>query len=166
MISPDLILFTVKERFGSALAESPGFVEELARVLRGYVPYRDTLSSFSRKLEDCLFNALYERLGPEMTIQRDDGTVYRIYISDLPSLADDMLFPLFASFPSTFMHYCHLHDYWMETGSFSAMRALYLCFQRFLPSQEAALIRRIVQENLPIAQQKSWFSVPGISFSP
>lgn len=157
MITVDSVRDALRDRFGSVLLESPGFSEEICQLLLSYTPYRDSFSSLARKMEDFLFNALYERLGPGMSIRLDDGYACRIHMSDLPAAADAALFPLFASLKPYSVNYEHLHSFWLNTGSFSAMRALYLFFSDFLPAQELTAIERIVLENVPVSLQASWF---------
>ena len=152
---------TLRFRFGSDLVNSPGFSEGLVRLLQSYTPSRDTFITLSRKMEDYLFNALYNRLGPEMTYRLDDGSFRRIHMSELPSAADEALYPLFASLKPYSVHYDQLHSFWMETGSFSAMRALYIHFHDFLPDQERSWIERIARENLPPALLESWLTEKG-----
>ena len=152
-----LIRGALRNCFGSALAEDPALVEGVSRVLDAFVPGRDSFGALSRRMEDFLFNALYDRLGPGMTLRMDNGVAERIRLSDLPRLADEMLYPLFASFKPWSLHYERLHAWWMESGSFSAMRALYLHFSDFLPDQDRQLIERVVRENLPAARHAAWF---------
>ena len=152
-----LIRNALYQCFGSTLAEDPALVEGVARVLDSFVPGRESFSDLSRRMEDFLFNALYDRLGPGMTLRMDNGVTERIRLSDLPRLADEMLYPLFASFKPWSLHYERLHSWWMESGSFSAMRALYLHFSDFLPDQDRLLIERVVRENLPAARHTAWF---------
>ena len=152
-----LIRDALRSCFGSSLAEDPSMIEGVSRVLESFVPGRESFGDLSRRMEDFLFNALYDRLGPGMTFRMEDGSAQRIRLSDLPRLADEMLYPLFATFKPWSLHYERLHAWWMETGSFSAMRALYLHFSAFLPEQDRLLIERVVRENLPAAQQAAWF---------
>lgn len=144
-------------RFGSALTDDPSFSGGIARILQSFTPWRDDFAALARRMEDYLFNALYDRLGPSMTLRLDDGSFRRIRMDDLPSAADEALYPLFASLKPYSVHYEQLHAYWMETGSVSAMRALYLHFSDFLPEQERKMIERIADENMPVSLRNAWF---------
>ena len=152
-----LVRDALRNCFGSSMAEDPALVDGALRLLSSFVSGRDSFADLSRRMEDFLFNALYDRLGPGMTLRTDGGAALRIRLSDLPRLADEMLYPLFASLKPWSVHYERLHAWWMESGSFSAMRALYLHFSDFLPSQDRVLIERVVQENIPPARQAAWF---------
>ncbi len=159
MITAQAVRDALRGRFGSFLADDPGFFDGVLRVLRAYSPARDSFASLSLRMEDYLFNALYERLGPGMTCRLEDGSFRRFLLSDLPAAADEALFPLFVSLKPYSVSYDHLHRYWMESGSFSAMRALYRNYQEFLPAQERFLIERIVRENIPAPDQEAWLAV-------
>ena len=156
-MDPLLVRNALRNCFGSSLAEDAAMAEGVSQVLDAFVPGRESFADLSRRMEDYLFNALYERLGPGMALRMKDGTTARIRLSDLPRLADEMLYPFFASLKPWSVHYERLHAWWMESGSFSAMRALYLHFSDFLPDQDRLLIERVVRENVPAARQAAWF---------
>lgn len=139
----------LRSRFGSALAEYPGFSDGITETLASYTPYRETLRDFSARLEDKLFNALYERLGPHMTVRSDTGAERRILTSELPDAADDIMEVLFASMKPYSVNYDTLHTYFMETGSLAAARILYRNFASMLAYSEMQLISRILSERDP-----------------
>ncbi len=147
----------LRSRLGSAVADDPGFAEGAVRLLRSWFPERESLASLSLRMEDYLFNVLYELLGPGMMLHLGGGLSRRFQMSELPAAADEAMFPLFASLRPTQEHYALLHDYWMGSGSGSAMRALYLFFQKYLPPAESEMIERIVRENVPVPMQELWF---------
>ena len=142
----------LRPRLGSSLAEDPALCEGAVRLLQSYAPYKDSFQSVSKKLEDYLFNALYERLGPSMNARMDDGTTRRIRISELPDLADDAMGVLFDSLNVYSVNYEALHAYCMETGSFSGLRALYTRFSELTPTGERRIIARIIRDNYPKAR--------------
>ena len=109
-------------------------------------------------MEDYLFNALYDRLGPGMTLRLEDGSVRRVLMADLPRLADEAMYPLFFSLKPWSVDYERLHSFWMESGSLSAMRALYLRFYDFLPAQDRLLIERVARENIPPSRLEGWLN--------
>lgn len=160
MLPDNLVRNTVQESLGSFLAGDIGFTEGISSLLRRYSPTCEPLSSLSHRMEEYLFNSLYSLLGPGMTVRSDDGAPRRFYMSDLPTLADELLFPLFISWKPDPSHYILLHDFWMNSSSFSAMRALFLVYQDQLPKRELDLILRIVEENIPPVRRQAWLSFP------
>ena len=112
-------------RFGSALVDIPGIWDHTAALLRDYAPYRDSFADLAGRLEDAVFNAVYEQLGPSTGAQMDDGTVRRIRTSDA------------------------LHEYCMSAGSFSAIRVLYTRYAEFMPASERKILARIIRDSRP-----------------
>ena len=156
MISIRSLRESLRESFGSVLAEDPGFCEGLSAILRTFVPFQDSLEDLSRRVEDYLFNALYERLGPGMTLRREDGSPRRVMMSDLPMAADAALYPLFLSLRADGAHADLLRGFWMRSGSLSALRALYLRFGEFLSPGEMDLLERILRETVPPGLLEKW----------
>ena len=146
----------LRSRFGSALADIPGIWERPTAVLRDYAPYRDSFSDLADRLEDVLFNVVYEQLGPSMGAQMDDGTVRRIRTSELKDAADDVLGVLFDQLKVYSVTYDALHDYCMSTGSFAAMRVLYTRYTEFMPASERKILARIIRDSRPRAVWESW----------
>ena len=75
MIESWLVGDALRSRFGSVLADAPGIWDKAAALLQNYAPYKDTFDSLAVRLEDALFNAVYEQLGPSMGAQMDDGSL-------------------------------------------------------------------------------------------
>ncbi len=149
MIQADPIREALRRCLGSVL-EDDALVEGIRRVLEDFHPGKDTYSDLAGRMEHFLFNSLYDRLGPGMSFRSDDGSRCRILLSDLPLLADQMLFPLFMGLKPWSVDYERLYAWWMETGSWSAMFALMLVFRDFLPPQDRLVISRVIRENVPV----------------
>ena len=161
MIDLSLMRQSLHIPFGEVLSSDPGFAEGAANLLQRYAFCRD-YAELSRQMEDYLFNALYERLGPGMALPSKNGISRRFFVSDLPEAADAALFPLFFSLPPNAENYAVLHDFWLSSASFSAMRTLYLRYTRYLPYSEKIYIEHIVSENVPPHLLDEWLN-PSIS---
>lgn len=146
----------LRPRFGSALMDSPGVTDTTAALLNAYASYKDTFASLADRIENALFNALYDRLGPSMTVRMDDGSTRRIRTAELKDAADDVMGLLFEQLKIYSVHYESLHAYCMESGSFSAMRVLYTRYREFLPEAERKIIARIVRDTHPQERWESW----------
>lgn len=146
----------LRPRFGSALMDEPGVADRAAALLSSYASYKDTFESMAARVEDALFNSLYEHLGPSMTVRMDNGTTRRIKTAELKDAADDVMGILFEQLKVYSVSYEALHAYCMECGSVSAMRVLYLRYREFLPESERKIIARIVRDSRPRAQWESW----------
>ena len=146
----------LRSRLGSALVDEPGIPDRAADVLRSYAPYKDTLAGLAVRVEDALFNTLYERLGPSMTVRMDDGTTRRVRTAELKDAADDVMGVLFDRLKVYSVSYDALHAYCMECGSFTAMRTLYCRFGDFLPESERKIMARIIRDSRPRAVWENW----------
>lgn len=148
----------LRPRLGSALMDEPGVPDRAAALLSSYAAYKDTFSDMAARVEDVLFNTLYERLGPSMSVRMDDGTSRRVRTSELKDAADDVMGVLFESLKVYSVNYDALHAYCMETGSFAAMRVLYTRYQEMLPAEERKIIARIIRDSRPRAEWESWIN--------
>ena len=148
----------LRARFGSALVDEPGVPDRAAALLSSYAAYKDTFADMAARVEDVLFNALYDRLGPSMAVRMDDSTSRRIRTSELKDAADDVMGVLFESLKVYSVNYDALHAYCMETGSYAAMRVLYTQYQELLPAEERKIIARIIRDSRPRAEWESWIN--------
>lgn len=146
----------LRSRFGSALVDQPGIWDRTAALLQRYAPYRDTFAGLAEQLEDAIFNAVYEQLGPSMSIQTEDGNTRRIRTSEMKDAADDVLGILFDQLKVYSVTYDLLHDYCMSAGSFSAMRVLYTRYQDFMSPGERRIIARVIRDTRPRKEWEEW----------
>ena len=148
----------LRSRFGSALADIPGIWDRAASLLQKYAPYRDTFSDLAAALEDVIFNAVYEQLGPSMGARMDDGSVRRIRSAEMKDAADDVMGVLFDSLKVYSVTYDSLHDYCMSTGSFAAMRVLYTRYTEFMPASERKILARVIRDSHPRKDWENWMN--------
>lgn len=148
----------LRPRLGSALVDDPGFADGAAAILQSYAPYKDTFHSLSSRLEDYLFNALYDRLGQGMSVRMDNGILRRVRTAELRDAADDLLGVLFMSLKPYSVNYEALYAYFMETGSFSAMQALYLNYASMMSAEERDRLSRTIRESFPRSRWEKWLS--------
>ena len=146
----------LRSRFGSALVDRPGIWEKAAALLRNFAPYRDTFSDLAASLEDVLFNTVYEQLGPSMGAQMDNGAVRRIRSAEFRDASDDVMGVLFDHLKVYSVTFDSLHQYCMDTGSFSAMRTLYLRFGEFMTGEERRILARVIRGARPRSDWEGW----------
>ena len=136
-------------RFGSALVDRPGIWDKTAALLRRYAPYRDTFESLAEQVEDAVFNAVYEQLGPSMGAVMEDGSVRRILSSEMKDAADDVMGVLFDSLKVYSVSYEALYAYWLSAGSFAALRVLYTRYTDFVSPSDRKIMARIIRDMRP-----------------
>ena len=145
-------------RFGSALVDIPGIWDRAAKVLQAYAPYKDTFADMAVRLEDVLFNTVYEQLGPSMGVEMDDGSLRRIRSAELKDAADDVMGVLFDQLKVYSVTYESLHQYCIDTGSFSAMRVLYTRFGDLMTAGEKRVLARVIRNSRPSSEWKEWLT--------
>ena len=146
----------LRSRFGSRLVDIPGIWDRTALLLQRYAPYRDTLAGLAANVEDLIFNAVYEQLGPSMGARMDDGSVRRILSDEMKDAADDVMFLLFDSLKVYSVNYESLHEYCLSTGSFSAMRVLYTRYAEFMSPSERKILARVIRDSRPRSAWEGW----------
>ena len=151
---------TLHSRLGSSLVDEPGFADPLAVLLREYAPYKDTFADLASKVEDQLFNMLYERLGPSMSVRMSDGSSRRVRTAELKDAADDVMGVLFDELKVYSVSYEALQAYVMESGSFSAMKTLYLRYGDFMSPGEKQVLARVIQGARPDSFWRDWLNRP------
>ena len=139
----------LRPRFGSALVDIPGIWDRTAALLQGYAPYKDTFADLAARLEDTLFNAVYEQLGPSMGAQMEDGSLRRIRSAEFRDAADDVMGLLFEGLKVYSVTYDSLREYFLATGSFAAMRVLYTRYGEFMPPADRRILARIIRDSRP-----------------
>ena len=146
----------LRSRLGSALVDEPGFAEPLADILRSYASYKDTFESLAEKVEDKLFNMLYDRLGSSMSVRMNDGTLRRVHTTELKDAADDVMGVFFDQLKVYSVNYEALQSYVMKSGSFSAMRGLYTRYGEMLSAGEKQMLARVIRDSRPQAEWEEW----------
>ena len=147
---------TLLPTLGRELAEDEVLCGTLAQMLQSYNPTTQTLEELAQSLTEPIFDRLYEHLGETMRLRREDGTVVRIYLKDLPGLADDVMGALFDSMPVYSASFQILKDYSVRAGSLSAMRVLYQKFGQFQTEEEQEIMVRVIRERYPRIRYESW----------
>ena len=148
----------LRSRLGSSLVDEPGFADPLAEILRSYASYKDTFAGLASKIEDALFNILYERLGSAMSLRMNDGSYRRFRTSELRDAADDVMGVLFDQLKVYSVSYQALQSYAMEYGSSSAMRVLYIRFGGLMTGEEKRVLARVIRDSRPSSEWKEWLS--------
>lgn len=158
MIEPWHVREVLRSRLGSSLVDDPSFPEPPAALLNSYASYKDTFASLSARMEELLFNLLYDRLGPSMTVRMDDGSFRRVRTAELKDAADDVMSLLFSQLKVYSVSYNALQAYAVESGSFAAMRTLYTRFSSFMSPEEMRTLARVIRAARPESEWSEWLS--------
>ena len=115
-------------------------------------------AELAARVENTLFNMLYDRLGSSMSVRMNDGSFRRIRSSEFKDAADDVMGVFFDQLKVYSVSYDSLHSYVMEAGSFSAMRVLYTKFGSLMPAGERQVLARVIREARPASEWREWLS--------
>lgn len=148
----------LRSRLGSALVDEPGFSDPLSELLRSYASYKDTFADLAARVEDRLFNMLYDRLGPGMSVRMSDGSFRRVRTSELKDAADDVMGVLFDQLKVYSVNFEALQAYVMESGSFSAMRVLYTRYAEWMSPADRRLLARVIRDARPADEWREWLT--------
>ena len=148
----------LRNRLGSLLVDETGFADPLADILRSYVSYKDTFASLAARVEDTLFNMLYDRLGSSMSIRMNDGSFRRFRSAEFKDAADDVMGVFFDQLKVYSVNYEALQEYALESGSFSAMRVLYTRYSTRMTDEERRTLARVIRNVRPESEWKDWLS--------
>ena len=138
----------LRSRLGSALTEETDIADRCAEALRSWASYKESFGELAARLEDLLFNGLYDALGPSMSARMDSGELRRIRTAELKDAADDVLGVLFDSLRVYSVHYDALREYAITSGSCAAMRTLYTRYGSLLSAEDRAVLARILRDRL------------------
>ena len=148
----------LRSRLGSSLVDEPGFADPLADILRSYASYKDTFAVLATRVEETLFNMLYDRLGSSMSIRMNDGSFRRFRSVEFKDAADDVMGVFFDQLRVYSVNYESLQAYAMESGSFSAMRVLYTRYRDLMTPEERKVLANVIREAHPESDWKEWLS--------
>ena len=109
---------------------------------------RESLESVAEELEHILFNGLYDALGEQMTLRRDNGEIVRVYLRMLPEVVDLAMFPLMDAMDPYRVNFYTLQNYYVRTGSLSALIVLQRRYTSFQDEEENRRQRTSLTERI------------------
>ena len=120
---------------GTMVLSQSAIVEDVTFHLGAYAPYRQTLEDIAQKIESYLLKKINRSTNRSMMITLDNYQTHRLTLQDLNWMSDDVMGILFDTLTPFTAHFPKLNDYAIHNESLSAMRVLYLKYQKFF-SQE------------------------------
>ena len=143
---------------GSVMVDHTPICHHMALMMYRYGSERLPLAELHQEVENVLFNDLYDALGDRMTLRLDSGAETRIWLRQLPELADISMCAFFELLPVHSGTYRLLLDHTLSTGSLGAMRVLYERYRTFQRTEETAELRRVLLERYP--GRPDWLAEP------
>ena len=141
---------------GSNIVDGTPLCHNVALILLRYDGGAYPFEELCKQVESCLFNALFEMLGVHMTLRLDDGREQRIWLNQLPVIADEAMGALYEAMPVYSPNYRILTEYMLKSGSYSAMRVLCCMYRRYMDDSEYGRIVSVVRETYPSERYSAW----------
>lgn len=136
-------------------------LDQLAKLMRTFLPVEDQLEALARQVESVLFNFIYDASNGTMKLEIAPGRLVRILREDVTVMADDALYVLFSSLPMDENHRRLLNGYGTSRQSLSSLRALYCRFESCMSSEEHEFIGQMIRALYPPQRYVWWMDNTG-----
>ena len=145
MVSEAQICQVLIPWLGTALTQmlSPS-VRRITSRLNGYTS-RQELSQLYEWLRVLLYGDVRRVTNGTFVVQVDSGDLIQMRTDDFDTLADDLMYLLFSSFPRDRDHYDILRQFALAYGSLSAYRALYTFYRSQIDPQELRVMEKVIR---------------------
>ena len=117
--------------------------ERICVRLSGYSPRR-SLEEKRDFVRQVVFESVYRLTGGSLLVFPSPGQEVLMCPDDFDTIADEIMFLLFDSFPADMLHLRVLEEYAERTGSLSALRKIYVSFGGLISGDERAALRRVI----------------------
>lgn len=144
MISIAQVTLAMQPWLGMALLNAAPLAERLAQKLNAH-RLTDDPDTLFRALDNLLFGTVRQVTGADMRVLLDDGTWVRVRTEDISTMADELLYLHFMTYPVNNVHLLRLNNYAMTHQSLSALRVLYTRFAPLQTDAELSAIARIAR---------------------
>ena len=146
MVDKEVIRERIRVRFGTAVADGTDLVDQLMSRVEHFLPGVDDFAALRQEMNDLIFNTLYSRLGPKMTVTARRRP--RSYTQkDIDDAADELVGVLIERLRVCDFHYRKIREFFLRTGSMQTLRILKEKYASYLGKGEAEMMDRIEQEN-------------------
>ena len=146
MVDREVVREAIRARFGTSVAEGTDLVGQLMTRIEKFLPGADDFAILRQDLNDLIFNSLYSRLGPKMTVTARRRP--RSYLSrDIDDAADELVALLIEKLRVCEFYYVKIREFFLKTGSTRALKVLREKYIAFLKDGEMEILERIAREN-------------------
>ncbi len=117
--------------------------ERICVRLSGYSPRRspEEAACFVR---ETVFEAVRHLTGGSLLVFPSPGQEVTMCPDDFDTIADEIMFLLFDSFPADELHLRILEEYAEQSGSLSALRKMYVSFAGMMSPGERATLKKVI----------------------
>ena len=155
-IGLDAVERALRPWLGTLFLSSNGFAQGVTRILQAYAPYRQTFEELHEDLDRYVVTGLNKLTHGSMRVVTADYRTVRLTLRDINWLTDDLMGVLFDSLTPFSANYTKINDYSLRMESLSALRVLYMKYDRFMTDEERAFLARMVKELYPEGRYGQW----------
>ena len=144
MIAPAQVLAILIPWVGSSLSD-PLFpaAEKISVRLSGY-SLRRSPEEEREFVRQRVFESVFRLTGGSLLVFPSPGQQVTMCPDDFDTIADEIMFLLFDTFPADMLHLRVLEEYAERTGSLSALRKIYVSFGSLISVGERAALKRVI----------------------
>ena len=145
---------------GSMLLSAAPLAPDIADILRGFAPYRQTFGELKEAVEHELFTSISRVTGGNMCVVMDDYGTRRLKLKDMQWMTDDVMGLAFDSLNPFSANFAKLNDYALHEESLSALRVLYQKYRSFFTEEQYAFLIQMIRKIYPPERYEAWLSQP------
>ena len=147
---------------GSLFLSSNALLPGIAKKLREYAPYRQTLDSLYVELEGYILSGVRSLTGGDMRVVLDNFHTVRLSLQDMEWMTDDVMGLVFEKLTPISMNYEKLTYYSLSRASLAAMRVLYQRYGEYLSESEYAFLVDMIRQIYPHYRYCEWLGAKGL----
>lgn len=146
VVDREIVREQIRARFGTSVADGTALVEQLMTRFEKFLPGADDFAILRQDLNDLIFNTLYSKLGPKMTVTARRRP-HSYAEKDIDEAADELVASLIEKLRVCEFYYVKIREFFLRTGSTRALKILRERYTPFLKAGEMEILERIASEN-------------------
>ena len=156
-VTQEEVLRILAPAIGSPLLADDALREQVTVLVSAYNwRFSGALDALFDKVEQTLFNGIYQRTQGSMMSEDPQGRPLRITTEGIVELTDTLIAQIIERMPVRQETYELINEYALRKLSLPALRRLYVDFARFLPAMNREIIARVVTENFAPEAYRDW----------
>ena len=156
MVAEGQVMVVLRPWLGVRLSRTlEPLMGEISRKLNAYSS-RQEPDPLAQEIDSLLFFAVRDATMGSMLIQLEDGGWVRMRVEDFATMADELLYLVFAEFPVDSQHLLLLREYSMRRASLAALRVLYTRFRDLQTREELSTSAAVAKSCYPPFRWREW----------
>mgnify|MGYP007066630993 FL=1 len=141
---------------GSLFLTSNPMLDQLTQMMRGYVPYKQTLEDLRDQLESFLLTSINRYTHGSMMVLNDQYKTVRLGQGHIGWITDDVMGVLFDKLTPFSANFIKLNDYSLRVQSLSALRVLYQKYASYYSEEDLRFLKEMIRRTYPPEKYRDW----------